>query len=230
MLLVSIALFSQGFSQDFGSRISVGASVNFSKKLNAGLEMQQRFNITEKSVDKSLAILSLRYDVLKWLRAEVAYRTAIQKNEFAYINDRSLTASNRINASLRFDLTQWLNVDNMPRIHYTAQWQMETFLFQRNQQDLRQRISISHKFKDIPIKPILSIEGFFRTNKYLEVVDDQILKSGRWNEWRYSAGIDWNLSKQHELEFSIMHRNFTTGKTNQWLWNAGYTFHFSLKK
>ena len=198
---------------DLHSRIGIEAGFKLSKKISCNLAFQSRSNLTERSYSSTNFNLQVNYQFLKNWKVGMSYRNSMQPNPFAYLDGNDLSFRNRYQFALRYDPSKLLHLDKYIDVELRSIIQYEQFQYKRNQWYSRNRIAVEPKLKSEWFQPYVSFEMLYRFNQYSYFIDDLLVTQGLMNEFRYIAGVKFNLNKNNTINTAIMFRDYRTNKS-----------------
>lgn len=228
-LIIFHSSFSVAQSDDFGLDFSLEAQKKLSKQWSLSLEGELRTRDHAKTNDRWSVGLGVDYKVAKWLKASAGYNLLFDNNlktsYFEATDDAvldgdaevgdpkkcakywgtrhrfnvSLTASQKL-GDWKFSLRERWQYTYRPAYTVDERWSYldqaydgkEKTYDGKGKNVLRSRFQIEYAKKGLPITPYANIELF--------------------NAWslqktRYSAGIDWDINKQHTLGAFYRYQN-----------------------
>ena len=251
MALMPLAAAAQ--SDDFGLDFTLEAQKKLSKSWSLGLEGEMRTRDNTKTVDRWSVGLGLDWKVAKWLKASAGYSLLFDNNErityFDELDDEVLDGDadagdpkkcakywgtrHRFNLSLTFDKKLFGDFRFSLRERWQYTWRPqytvdERWSYLNNDYDgkpktyngkgksvLRSRLQVEYDKNGLAVTPYLNAELF--------------------NAWslqkiRYTAGLDWKLSKQHTLgafyRYQYVRNDDDDLEPNRHLIGVSYKFKF----
>lgn len=227
LVLAPLSLLSftavHGQSDDFGYDLTVEAEKTINKKWSVGLEGELRTRNNARTNDRWSAGLNVDYKIAKWLKASAGYVYLYDNNEQISYYDAtdeavidgdaevgdpkkrarywgsrhrfnlSLTASRKL-GNWKFSLRERWQYTYRPEQQVDQRWSYLSQAFDGKEKVyggngknvLRSRFQIEYDKKGLALTPYAHVELF--------------------NAWsvqktRYTAGLDWKLSKQHAIGF-----------------------------
>lgn len=251
LLLVLLPLGAAAQSDDFGLDFSLEAQKKINKQWNVSLEGEYRTRDNTKTSDRWAVGLSADYKATKWLKASAGYTllydnykktTYFSENDEAVIDGdadkgdpkfnypTSWIARHRFNVSLTFDKKLFGDF----RFSLRERWQytyrpaqtVERYSYLRDKDEdkvvdgkgknvLRSRLQVEYDKKGLDLTPYANVE-FFNAWSLQKV--------------RYTARLDWKLSKQHAIGAFYRYQNVRDddddNEPNTHLIGVGYKFKF----
>ena len=251
MLLLPLTAVAQG--DDFGLDFSLEAQKKLSKAWSLSLEGEMRTRDNTKTTDRWSIGLDVDYKVTKWLKASAGYTLLYDNNErisyFEELDDEVLDGDadagdpkkcakywgtrHRFNVSLTFDkklfgdfkfsLRERWQYTYRPEYTVSERWSYLDNAYDGNEKHysgngknvLRSRLQVEYDKKGLNLTPYANVELF--------------------NAWsiqkiRYTAGLDWKLSRQHSIGAFYRYQNVRDddddNEPNTHLIGLGYKFKF----
>lgn len=248
--LLPLGAMAQG--DDFGLDFSLEAQKKLSKQWSMSLEGEYRTRDNTKTSDRWSFGLGVDYKVTKWLKASAGYNLLYDYNDSkityfgeydnaviegdADAGDKKYnypsywTPRHRFNVSLTFDKKlfgdfrfslreRWQYTyrpeQTIQRYSYLDEKDIDKIYNGKGKNVLRSRLQIEYDKKGLNITPYASVEFF--------------------NAWslqktRFTAGVDWKLSKQHSVGAFYRYQNVRNddddNEPNTHLIGVGYKFKF----
>ena len=202
------------------------------KKIDITIGGQYRWDVTNQAYGKTLLSAKVNAKITRFISIQGRYRRTWLPNEYFYLDQQIQTYGHRLSAGIQWDIAKTLKKTSEKRkwnVQYTSTYQWETFKFRRPQVYWRNQVEVSHALPLKKCKLQYSIESFYRTNQYYSFINDQVVYSGLLNEMRYSIGLKYAISKQHEIILGIIKRDFQTSKWDVNVLELGYQFSISSK-
>lgn len=248
--LLPLGAMAQG--DDFGLDFSLEAQKKLSKQWSMSLEGEYRTRDNTKTSDRWSFGLGVDYKVTKWLKASAGYNLLYDYNDSkityfgeydnaviegdADAGDKKYnypsywTPRHRFNVSLTFDKKlfgdfrfslreRWQYTyrpeQTIQRYSYLDEKDIDKIYNGKGKNVLRSRLQIEYDKKSLDVTPYANVELF--------------------NAWslqkvRYTAGLDWKLSKQHSVGAFYRYQNVRNddddNEPNTHLIGVGYKFKF----
>ena len=235
---------SSSSSVDLG--LDVGVEKKVSKKINVALDAEYRSRDWLNETDKVSISPSMEYKFLKHLKATVGGAFLYTNNETKqkYRSSGSLKWERpsywapryRLFAALTgdVDLGRW-NISLRERYQYTYRseytatrnyytadgdfnYSEDDLRESKNYHALRSRLMVGYNIRKCPLDPFASVE----------LTHD--LDGFSLSKVRYTAGLDWKVSKQHIITFTYMYQNLKgddgEADVNGSILSLGYKFKF----
>lgn len=249
MVAMSLPLFAQ--SDDFGVDLSLEVQKKFSRKWSMSVEAEFRNRNNLKTNDRWSVGLGVDYKVAKWLKASAGYSYLYgstdgrisyfdeyddavidgdaEEGDKKYSYPSYWTSRHRFNVSLTFDKKligdfrfslrerwqyTWRPEQTIQRYSYLDAADVDKTYSGKGKNVLRSRLQIEYDKKGLALKPYISAELF--------------------NAWsvekiRYTAGLDWNITKQHSIGAFYRYQNVRSDDDedpNIHMIGLGYKFKF----
>ena len=253
LLLVLLPLGASAQSDDFGLDFWVEAQKKLSKQWNVSIEGEYRTRDNTKTSDRWAVGLNADYKAAKWLKASAGYTLLYDNNEkisyFEGTDDAvldgdanegdpkkcacywavrhrfniSLTFDKKLFGDFRFSLRERWQYTYRPEHTVSERWSYLDNAYDGKEKTyngngksvLRSRLQVEYDKKGLNFTPYANVELF--------------------NAWsiqkvRYTAGLDWKLSRQHSLGFFYRYQNVRNddddNEPNTHLIGVGYKFKF----
>lgn len=215
-LVFSLCLTGFIFSQktDFGIWYNVSFEHDFSKKLKIALLPTIRTFDNASRIEEGFLEAELSYDLTKFLSLTGSYR---------YL--KSIEDDNKYHTRHKWYLgikgtVEILDIDLSGRLRFEKRY--KTYFEDEDDKipssHLRARIKAVYKTPQFPLNPYLSSELFFPVNKDPENVIDKS---------RYTAGVEYKISKKHAVEFEYIHqRDYFPKIRHENILSVNYIFKF----
>ncbi|MDP4629847.1 MAG: DUF2490 domain-containing protein [Flavobacteriales bacterium] len=230
-LLILLVIPSLSWAQnDFFNRYEVGLKIKPSKRFTAQLSGQYRWNVSERLYSKTLFSTRLKYDIAKPFSILATYRRTWMPNEFFYLDNQENTYGHRFAAGFSWDILRTIKPKAKSSFKYTSQYQKEFFKYKRERIIWRNRISLDLHIGLKRMTPVISVESFFRTNHYFQIVNDVATTSGLMREIRYGFGLNFDLPNNHKIQIGGLYRNIMTKKNDAWVMQFSYFYTIEKKK
>lgn len=253
-ILVAFPLCVSAQSDDFGLDFSLEAQKKLGKDFSLSLEGEYRTRDNTKTNDRWAVGLGVDYKLTKWLKASAGYTFLYDNNEkITYYNEDdeevkidgdanagdpkkranywaprhrfnvSLTFDKKLFGDFRFSLRERWQYTYRPAHTVSERWSYLNNAYDGKEKTyngkgknvLRSRLQIEYDKKGLNVTPYVNVELF--------------------NAWslqkvRYTAGLDWKLSKQHSLGAFYRYQNVRNddddNEPNTHLLGVGYKFKF----
>jgi hypothetical protein len=230
-LILLLVLPSLAWSQnDFFNRNEIGIKIKPTKRFSATLSGQYRWNVSEKLYSKTLFTARLKYDIAKPFSILATYRRTWMPNDYFYLDNQVNTYGHRFAAGFSWDILRTFKSKAKSSLKYTSKYQKEFFKYKREQIYWRNRLSLDLHIGLKRMTPVFSIESFFRTNQYFQLVNNVPVTSGLMNEMRYGFGLNFDLPNNHEIQIGTLYRNLKTKKNDAWVFQFAYFYTIEKKK
>lgn len=219
-VILPLSVFAQ--SDDFGLDFTLEAQKKLSKQFSLSLEGEMRTRDNTKTTDRWSVGLGVDWKATKWLKASVGYSLLFDNNErisyFEGTDDEVLDGDaeagdpkkcakywgtrHRFNVSLTFDkklfgdfkfsLRERWQYTYRPEHTVSERWSYldnaydgkEKTYGAKGKNVLRSRLQVEYDKKGLNVTPYANVELF---------------NAMSLQKIRYTAGLDWKLSKQHTL-------------------------------
>lgn len=238
---------------DFGLDFTLEAQKKLSKQWNVSLEGEYRTRDNTKTNDRWAIGLSADYKATKWLKASAGYTLLYDNNQktsyFEATDDAvldgdanegdpkkcacywavrhrfnvSLTFDKKLFGDFRFSLRERWQYTYRPEHTVSERWSYLDQVYDGKEKTyngkgknvLRSRLQVEYDKKGLNFTPYANVELF--------------------NAWslqkvRYTAGLDWKLSRQHSLGAFYRYQNVRNddddNEPNTHLIGVGYKFKF----
>lgn len=252
-ILAVAPLCASAQSDDFGLDFTLEAQKKLSKQWSLSLEAEYRTRNNTKTSDRWAFGLSADYKATKWLKASAGYTLLYDNNEkisyFDATDDAvldgdadegdpkkcaqywqarhrfnvSLTADKKLFGDFRFSLRERWQYTYRPGYTVSERWSYLDNAYDGNEKHysgkgknvLRSRLQVEYDKKGLNLTPYANVELF--------------------NAWsiqkiRYTAGLDWKLSRQHSIGAFYRYQNVRDddddNEPNTHLIGLGYKFKF----
>lgn len=249
--LLPMTVLAQG--DDFGLDFSLEAQKKFSKDFSLSLEGEYRTRNNTKTNDRWSLGVGVDYKVSKWLKASAGYNFLYDNNEKISYYDAtddavldgdadagdpkkraqywaprhrfnvSLTFDKKLFGNFRFSLRERWQYTYRPEHTVSERWSYldnaydskEKTYSGKGKNVLRSRLQIEYDKKGFDLTPYANVELF--------------------NAWslqkvRYTAGLDWKLSKQHIIgafyRYQHVRNDDDDNEPSTHLIGIGYKFKF----
>jgi hypothetical protein len=230
-LILLMAIPIMAWSQNaLLNRNEIGIKIKPTKRFSAALSGQYRWNVSDKEYSKTLFTVRLKYDIVKPFSIQATYRRTWMPNDFFYLDNQENTYGHRFAAGFSWDIFKTFKSKAKSSFKYTSQYQKEFFKFKREQIFWRNRLSLDLHIGLKRMTPVFSIESFFRTNQYFQLVNNVPVTSGLMNEMRYGFGLNFNLPNNHEIQIGTLYRDIKTKKNDAWVMQFSYFYTIEKKK
>lgn len=252
-LFTFLPLCALAQKDDFGLDFSLEAQKKFSKDFSLSLEGEYRTRDNTKTSDRWAVGLGLDYKLTKWLKASAGYNFLYDNNEkisyFEGTDDAvldgdanegdpkkraqywaprhrfnvSLTFDKKLLGDFRFSLRERWQYTYRPEHTVSERWSYldnaydgkEKTYSGKGKNVLRSRLQVEYDKKGLAVTPYANVE-FFNAWSLQKV--------------RYTAGIDWKISKQHSVGAFYRYQNVRNddddNEPNIHLIGVGYKFKF----
>ena len=219
-IILPLGVFAQ--SDDFGLDFTLEAQKKLSKQFSLSLEGEMRTRDNTKTTDRWSVGLGIDWKATKWLKASAGYSLLFDNNErisyFEGTDDEVLDGDaeagdlkkcakywgtrHRFNVSLTFDkkligdfkfsLRERWQYTYRPEHTVSERWSYldnaydgkEKTYGSKGKNVLRSRLQVEYDKKGLNVTPYANVE---------------IFNAMSLQKVRYTAGLDWKLSKQHSL-------------------------------
>ena len=216
-LLIAIFINSNCIAQnpDFGLRLSSALNKEFSKKLDASIEYEHRFDQNLSTFDKAFLEPSLSYQLIKDVKIGAIYRVMLDQNKV-----REQSIKQRVAMYLRYKLSYSdFNFKFKTALQYgfddinNASFSFDQKLINRNS------IGIDYDWFGKKFKPYAEYELFYHINDP---------KGGIINQWRFKIGSNYKISKSSELSmyYLLEHEFNVVAPVDANIIGVGYSFSF----
>lgn len=246
-LMLPLAALAQ--DAEFGADLTIGAQKKFGKKWSVGLEAEYRSLDNLKSTDRVGLGIDASYKAAKWMKFSAGYtffynyepeKLSTYKDTDGAVLDGDADVGDpkyyssgyfyprhRFNVSVAVDkkLIGDFRFSLRERWQYT--WRpektIERYSYLRDEMDektnngkahhvLRSRLQVEYDKKGLDFTPYLSVEFY---------------NSWSLEKMRYTAGCDWDISKQHSLGIFYRYQNVRDGDDPDYhLIGVGYKIKF----
>lgn len=239
LLLLSLTPSTQAqHGNDFGLWLDAGVEKKLNKKWSLEADLGYRSRSDARITDRMSIGLAAEYKIAKWIKAGAGYDLLYDHREPKVTYHKSSGTVNKITPDYwglrhRFHLdlsgsVDWgrLGLSLRERYQYTyrpvataKKYDTDTEEWEdvkaKNSHILRSRLQLDYNIKHCPVDPFASVELFHG--------------EGGLQKSRYTAGLQWKLSKQHSLK--AYYRYQTThddddDEPNRHILGLGYAFKF----
>ena len=252
-LFAFLSLTTSAQGDDFGLDFTLEAQKKLSKQLSLSLEGEMRTRDNTKTTDRWSVGLGLDWKAAKWLKASAGYTLLYDHNErTSYFDDLddevldgdaeagdpkkyadywgtrhrfslSLTFDKKLFGDFRFSLRERWQYTYRPAHTVSERWSYldnaydgkEKTYSAKGKNVLRSRLQVEYDKKGLNFTPYANVE-FFNAWSLQKV--------------RYTAGLDWKLSKQHSLgafyRYQTVRDDDDDLESNRHLIGVSYKFKF----
>lgn len=200
VFLTPLTSFSQ---TDIGLWTGISIEKELVKNFELGYTSENRMNNNITSFSRWLNEIGFSYKVNKYYRVETSYRLTLREN--AVLGHRI-----SINQTVRYKIEDFT-------LSYRLSFQSNFAQLESNDYNLRNKFDVEYRVNK-HYSPFLSGEVFYNIN----------YKTHAFNNFRLSAGLEYNFNKHHRLKPSLIYnQEFNVAEPeNEIIFSLGYKYSF----
>lgn len=191
-VLFTISPDASGQYSDFRSWWSVDLNKRLTNDLDAGLEIGQRFYENSLKYDRTLATISLKYDLINNLAIAGGYRFILTRDKRMNMMTK---ARLHLSATYKYDIASF-SFGIREQLQYGYDDFEEIDVYYNNNFRSRTRGIVKYDIFGLPLAVYASYEYFLDLNDPYGIVH---------SETRIKTGIEYTISFKSELDISYMH-------------------------
>ncbi len=219
-----LLVFTNHVNAQFSTWLGVSANKSLGKHLDLEGAYEYRFKNTNE-FDKSNIEFKFTQNWTKGIETFVRYRNSVENNRYSGLNLRTYAYNNRLSFGLDISFLRLADISKRTKLNWTITQQFDNNQFRRNSSLLRNRLSLKHDIKDFFLSPFVSFEHFYRWNRDIIYMEDEILVVGGTSALRYFLGSDIEINKSQKLVISLgMRESFL--KNSSFILRVNYKMSF----
>jgi Protein of unknown function (DUF2490). len=193
--LLFVVPLAKAQDNDFGLSLGAELSKKFTKKFEVQLEEEVRLNQNVSEFDRAMTTLGASYSLNKTFKAGAFYTWIYANNQQDdyYENRHRLGAwlqaghkFGRLKVSLREKFLTTYRDEDLGNYKYNPK------------SYLRSKLEVAYNIPNFPVNPYASVEMHYQVNNP---------KGNEIDKWRYTAGLEYNISKKFAIDLFYRYDN-----------------------
>ncbi len=189
--------FNFTYAQKTESRLRLSGEIekDFTKKFNASLGYEHRFNQNISVFDKAILEPSVSYDIYKGVRVGAAYRFIVNQGR----NSRAISHRGRTSAYVRY---RYRHDDFVFKLRSQIQYGFDDItyiqLYYSNELVSRNSLKIEYRWFGTRITPFARYELFTHLNNPFGIIN---------NQWKLRGGFNYQLTHKSRITAQYTYEN-----------------------